>query len=52
MLKYILVLLGETPSSIAARHYAFRLAQSMNAEVTAWLASISPISKSRYYVSG
>jgi len=34
MLKYILVLLGETPSSIAARHYAFRLAQSMNAEVT------------------
>lgn len=35
MLKRILILLDETPSSAAARHYAFRLAQRMNAEVTA-----------------
>jgi nucleotide-binding universal stress UspA family protein len=31
MLKRILVLLGETPSSVAARQYAFRLAQESNA---------------------
>ncbi len=30
----ILVLLGETPSSVAARRYAFHLARDMNAEVT------------------
>jgi nucleotide-binding universal stress UspA family protein len=33
MLKRILILLGETPSSIAARQYAFRLAQATGAEV-------------------
>jgi nucleotide-binding universal stress UspA family protein len=30
----ILVLLGETPSSVAARQYAFRLARDTNAELT------------------
>lgn len=33
MLKRILVLLGETPSSASARQYAFRLAQSTEAGV-------------------
>ena len=33
MLKRILILLGETPSSAAARQYAFRLVQSTEAEV-------------------
>lgn len=33
MLKRILALLGETPSSVSARKYAFRLAQSTGAEV-------------------
>jgi nucleotide-binding universal stress UspA family protein len=33
MLKRILILLGETPSSASARQYAFRLAQRMGAEV-------------------
>ena len=39
MLKRILVLLGETPSSASARQYAFRLAQRAEAEV-AGLAGI------------
>ncbi len=34
MLKRILVLLGETPSSVAARDYAFRLAKDSGAAVT------------------
>jgi nucleotide-binding universal stress UspA family protein len=34
MLKRILVLLGETRASIAAREYAFRLAHDKNAELT------------------
>lgn len=33
MLKRILVLLVETPSSVVARQYAFRLAQETNAEL-------------------
>jgi nucleotide-binding universal stress UspA family protein len=33
MLKRVLVLLGETPSSVSARQYAFRLAQDTNAEL-------------------
>ena len=33
MLRRILLLLDETPSSVAARQYAFRLAQEMNAEL-------------------
>jgi nucleotide-binding universal stress UspA family protein len=34
MLKSVLVLLGETPSSISARQYAFRLARETGAELT------------------
>jgi len=34
MLKRVLVLLGETPSSISARQYAFRLARETGAELT------------------
>lgn len=34
MLKRMLVLLGETPSSLAARHYSFLLAQQTGAELT------------------
>jgi nucleotide-binding universal stress UspA family protein len=34
MLKRILVLLGETPSSVAARRHAFRLAQATGAQIT------------------
>ena len=33
MLRRILVLLGETPSSLSARQYALRLAQGVQAEV-------------------
>lgn len=33
MLKRILLLLGETPSSVVARQYAFRLAQETDAEL-------------------
>jgi hypothetical protein len=34
MLKRILVLMGETPSSASAREYAFRLAQNTQSDVT------------------
>jgi len=33
MLKRVLIVLGETPSSVSARKYAFRLAQETNAEL-------------------
>ena len=39
MLKCILVLLGETPSSVSTRRYAFRLAQKTGAD----LAGLVPL---------